>query len=240
MREAGRGGLGLCYGFCFRLDIVMNAAMHIKRHMLWASLLLISAVGAIAQKIPASQTRASRLQWDAEHGVELAQNDSVRVSNILAEGERASLIRAIAAKLRPQMADLQIRSEKQLLLVAANTRIKLVDLDGDGTPEVLAQSWGSDTCGAVGNCFFWVFQKTDSGYKTILNSGAQTFTVEETRTDGFRDLMLADHDSASEKTLYLYRFSSGRYRQTGCYDADWAPNPVEPMLKKPVIAPCKR
>ena len=186
--------------------------------------------------IPFAQ--AQSFHWDSKKSHELGRKDAVRFSKELSPADRAFLLRALAAKLRPMMTDLDIQSEKQLLDAAADTRIKLVDLDGDGEPEVIAQSWADGTCGAVGNCFFWVFKKTDSGYMAILNGGAQTFTVEDTTTNGFRNLTLGLHDSATESELFPYRFCGGRYRKLGCFNANWTKEIGGPILKKPIITPC--
>jgi len=54
----------------------------------------------------------------------------------------------------------------------------------------------------------WVFIKATDGYQLLLDTrnkegygGVELLTVEEARTKGFRDIVLAAHDSASEKTL---------------------------------------
>jgi hypothetical protein len=188
----------------------------------------------------ASCASAQGFHWDVRKSHELTRKNAVRFSKELSPADRSVLIRAITAKLRPEMDDLDIHSEKQLRSAAANTRIELVDLDGDGTPEVLAQSWGMETCGAVGNCLFWIFKKTDGIYKPILSDGAQVFAVEDTSTNGFRDVTLAVHDSASESHLFPYGFSNGRYRRLGCYEAEWFPKPDGPMLKTPIIKRCSK
>jgi hypothetical protein len=51
-----------------------------------------------------------------------------------------------------------------------------------------------------------------------LSFSADSFTIEPVTSFGYHDLLLADHDSASEKSLYLYRFRKGRYRLTACYN----------------------
>jgi hypothetical protein len=183
---------------------------------------------------------AQSFHWDSKKSHELVRKNAIRFSKELSPEDRSLLLHAIAARLHPGMADLDIQSEKQLLNAAADTRIELVDLDGDGKPEVIAQSWGDETCGATGNCSFWIFKKTDRSYKTILNGGAQVFAVEETSTNGFRDVTLGLHDSATESELFPYRFSGDRYRKRGCFDANWAKEVGGPILKKPIITPCPK
>ena len=126
--------------------------------------------------------------------------------------------------------------------MAAATRVKLVDLNGDGTPEIIAQGIG-DVCSPTGNCPFWVFQKVASGYKVVLEKGAvQSFTVQPTRSNGYFDLVLGMHGSATEQGLYLYQFGQGRYRSIACYYANWSyldDNGRVRELKEPRITPCR-
>jgi hypothetical protein len=187
--------------------------------------------------VATSCASAQSFHWDSEGSHELVRKNAIRFSKELSPGDRSLLLHAIAARLRP---NLDIHSEKQLLDAAADTRIELVDLDKDGKLEVIAQSWADETCGATGNCLFWIFKKTDRGYKTILNGGAQVFTVEETSTNGFRDITLGLHDSATRSELHPYRFGDGRYRKRGCFDANWVKEIGGPTLKKPIITPCSK
>lgn len=126
---------------------------------------------------------------------------------------------------------------------AADTRVRLVDLNGDGVPEVISQASG-DICSPTGNCPFWVFQKTGAKYRLILEKWAvQDFTVQPTQTNGYFDLVLGMHGSATEQGLFLYQFRDGRYRKAGCYDANWTylgKDGEYHDLKQPRITPCKK
>jgi hypothetical protein len=209
-------------------------------------LIATCTVASGQQPAPVAGTQKSAFHWKASEAKELGSEDRIKVSKSLDPAERSALIEAIAALLRPRMADLDIHTENELHSIVADTRIKFIDLNDDGIPEVIAQVWGVRAgCGATGNCPFWVFSKSDSGYKLILGKDGwvfQIFTVEPTVTNGFHDLVLGMHDSASEKTLYIYQFKNGRYRRGACYDADWAPMNAKGWheLKNPLITPCKR
>jgi len=171
---------------------------------------------------------------------------TIRNSPELTSPEESELIKKIAALVRPFIGDRQNTSERELRQLAANTRVELVDLDGDGAPEVIAQA--NDImlgCGATGNCAFWIFKKASTGYKLLLDTregdgigGAQLLTVEKTRTNGFSDLVLAAHDSAFEKTLVFYRYRNGSYHESACYDATWISTAGGKWreLKNPVIS----
>jgi len=181
----------------------------------------------------------SQVQRDAEHGTELSPRSSVGSSTVLSVRDREALLKAIEVKLRSGNADLDNSSQKELENSARAARVRLVDLNGDRVPEVIVQSMRAETCGAVGNCEFWVFKKTPAGYVSILDAGSQRFSVEESRSNGYLDLTLALHDSATQQQLNIYRFQRGRYRQMGCYEADWRPEINGPVLKHPTTTKCK-
>jgi hypothetical protein len=196
---------------------------------------------------PAQQPHAKtplRFHWSWEESQELTWRQALATSKEITAEERAALVDGLAEQLRAS-----IGTKSNLRALALKTRVKLVDLNGDGRPEVIAQPVGDEVCGATGNCFFWVFEKTASGYRLLLDAkdgdpkpGIQVFTIQPTRSQGFSDLVLGTHDSASERTLYLYRYHDGRYRQTDCYNADWwsTQGGSWHQLKQPEVTPCQR
>jgi hypothetical protein len=140
-------------------------------------------------------------------------------SRELSVAERRQLVHAIAEDIKTVM-----DAGANASALALKTRVKFIDLNGDGRPEVIAQPVGMESgCGATGNCPFWVFERISAGYKLILRSdgGFQVFTIEPTATNGFSDIILGTHDSASERTLYVFRYGQGRYRPWVCYNANW-------------------
>jgi len=95
----------------------------------------------------------------------------------------------------------------------------MADLDGDGIPEVIAQA--SDLqggCSATGNCPIWIFRKSATEYKLILDSQGQLTKILDARNEDFRDFLVSVHESTYEQTLLVYRFSGGAYRIRNCYD----------------------
>lgn len=49
---------------------------------------------------------------------------------------------------------------------------------------------------------------------------------------------MMQHSSASESKLTLYRYQDGKYVDSGCYTATFAP-PQDGKIRDPAIAPCK-
>jgi hypothetical protein len=96
-------------------------------------------------------------------------------------------------------------------------------------------------CSPTGNCPLWFFQRTPNGYKLLLDAIGQGFTLQKTAANGFTDLVVNMHDSATDQWLKVYRYARGRYLRVACYDADWAPleNGVVHQLEEPQITPSR-
>lgn len=176
--------------------------------------------------------------WDWRYSQELKADQSLRNAK-LTEQSRNAIARAIADQIRPMMADLEIESETELKKKALDTRITLIDLNSDGTPEVVAQ--GMVSCGATGNCPFWVLRKSEPGYEVLLEGEAQTFTIQGSSTNGFRDIVLSTHGSYSSGGLTNYQYQENAYKDVGCYYNEWTVLEGENVreLKEPRITPCR-
>jgi hypothetical protein len=191
-----------------------------------------------------AQSPANGFHWDW-HKVEKNDWESIGQSRNLSAQERAGLIKAVASQLRPFMSQMDIKSEQELQEVAARTRVKAVDLRGKGVRDFLAQQ--SDvgwSCSPTGNCESWVLRKNGDEYSVILHrSAAQAFTIQPTLSNGFHDLVLGQHASATEHGLTLYRFDGFKYRFVACYDANWeilGRDGEVHQLSEPRITPCSR
>ena len=122
-------------------------------------------------------------RWNWKDWQELWADQSLRKAK-LAGRQKKAIASAIADEIRLMMSDLEIQSEPELQKAALDTRVKMIDLNGDGVPEVVAQ--GMVNCGATGNCPFWVSRKARSGYELLLEGEAQTFTIQTSRVpEGF-------------------------------------------------------
>lgn len=137
------------------------------------------------------------------------------------------------------MADIEIETEAELKNKSMDTRIALIDLNGDGVPEVVAQAMVG--CGGTGNCPFWIFRKSTRCYDVVLEGCAQTFTVQPSTSNGFRDIVLSTHGSYSSGDLADYHYRDGAYKDEGCYAYDWTAREGGNVrrLKKPRIVPCR-
>jgi hypothetical protein len=171
--------------------------------------------------------------------------ESISQSKFLSATERAALISAVAAQIRSSMSDLNIKSDQQLREFAARTWIKVVDLGDNRHQEVLAQAADPSgfLCSPTGNCEVWIFRQLGDKYSVILNRGAvQNFTIQPTITNGFHDIVLGQHGSATEQGLKLFRFDGSAYRLAACYEARWEilEHGEAHGLDQPQITPCQK
>jgi hypothetical protein len=114
-------------------------------------------------------------------------------------------------------------------------RIVMVDLNGDGTPEVIAQGTDNDFCGHSGICGLFAFRREPDKYVPILEGTALTFTVKKTRTNSYRDIVAEYQYSANTIEYHLYRLNKVRYAETKC----WRSIGSEKLNSNLTIRPCK-
>ncbi len=191
-------------------------------------LLLIGAMSAQTQTASAP----AHLRWSEHLAHELDYKHTIATAKELSREERAELLAFVFNRFKHPVGahDAEMFediSDGQMRKLARDTRIESVDLDGNGTNEIIAQGNGLGPCGATGNCILLVLQQTPAGWRILLDTwaeisgGVERIRLLDTSTNGFRDIVLGDHDSASERTLFVYRYSNGRYRVTDCYDWGW-------------------
>ena len=198
--------------------------------------LFVLAVASLA--IAALADTSDNFSWNWRDWQELSARESLR-SSALSKQDKDAITAAIEDRLTEMMSDLEIESESQLRKAALDTRIKMIDLNGDGVPEVVAQ--GMADCSPTGNCSLWILQRKPEGYKVLLAAFGQTFTIQQTSTNGYRDVVVSMHGSATESGLTEYRYRGGRYREAGCYSAEWTVRENDGTireLKEPRITPC--
>jgi hypothetical protein len=182
---------------------------------------------------------AEDFQWDWRHAVALTAKQTLRHAKV-SSADRLAISKAIALALMPDMGGLGGRTEPELEDTALDTPVKLVDLNGDGTPEVIAQGTPEDGgCSPDGNCRFWVFQKSGDGYQPLIAlTSIQSFTIQQRRLNGFNDLVVKTQVSSAESTLKLLQYNDGRYQEVGCYEADWSAGGDGRTSKEPRLTPC--
>ena len=192
---------------------------------------MLFVVLSAAQRAP--NHRTPKFRWG--QGQPLDLHKTLADYNNVSTEDRTALLHAVAREFRdyPTPPSPMERAERTL--------VEFIDLNGDGVPEVMAQPIG-DNCGAAANCPLYVFQKTGTNYRVILEKGpAQYVTVQRTQTHGYLDVVVGMHRSATEEGLYVYQFNAGRYRRKHCYNeflTEIGKDGEEHELEKPRITPC--
>jgi hypothetical protein len=198
----------------------------------WIATLLLVVVVSTAQERPSRQPPGFRWNW--REAQELKADEQALATLKISASERAKLLKALVA---------QFKGSSEPAKRAARTRVKLIDLNADGVPEAVSQATDDEMCSPTGNCSFWIFQRGRAGYRLLLEKHAiQTFTIQRTQTNGFYDLVLGMHGSATQEELFVYQFRRGRYHRAACYDANWTylgKDGEYHHLREPRVTPCQ-
>jgi hypothetical protein len=189
----------------------------------------------LAQASPLPKARRE-FHWDWHQSQLLFQAPTLKDSK-LRSADSAELASMLEKEIRASMDVLGFQSESQVEEAAWGTHIKLINLSQNGGPQIVLQTDGF--CSGDGNCELTFRQKAPRGYRLLLDAIGQSFNIQKTKTNGFSDLVVNMHSSATDLWLKVYRYARGRYWRTACYDANWAPleNGVVHHLKEPRITP---
>ncbi len=179
-------------------------------------------------------------QWDWHKARELGATDSLRLSK-MRRSDRDGIARAVDEQLRSRAGDLGTGAGEEMNSAVLDSRIMMVDLDGEGTREAIVQGSGELAgCSATGNCPLWIFKKSGGKWRMLLWApSVQSFTIQPVRGKRFPDIVLAAHRSAFESELTLFRYSHGAFRASGCEEASWlGENDPGRQLKEPRLREC--
>jgi hypothetical protein len=209
--------------------------MRKKQAAIVSAVVLLFIRAACLPATGAQQQTVHKFQWHWRDSQELPTAQNLANANI-SHTDKSDIAAAIAARLKLNDDD---SSDRQLRNAALRTRVQFIDLNHDGTPEIIAQSMAD--CSPTGNCSIWVFQKQSHAYKLLLKGFGQTFTIQKTRTNGYNDIVLASHGSASDSGLTVFRYSESTYVDTSCYNASWRilQAGLYVDLKEPRLTPCQ-
>jgi hypothetical protein len=191
-------------------------------HVVFYFLLAIATLTQAQTGVRATTPSASRnFRWSEFSSHELGYDHILKKASDIAPIDKLKLASAILRQLKGDRTlddDLKDLTKAQLHELVENTRIELVDLNGDGRPEYIAQANGLGPCGGTGNCLFWIFRSTPTGVKVLLvSSRFEKIAIRSSTTGGYKDIVLGSHVSASERNLVWYKFRDGRYRKHACY-----------------------
>ena len=94
----------------------------------------------------------------------------------------------------------------------------LTDADGNGTKEIALRTG----CATVGNCEFWLFQKSGKSYKIILETYmVQRFRFLRNKTNRYFDLEATSHGSSRSGGMAIYKFDGNEYKIDKCFGYEY-------------------
>ena len=73
-------------------------------------------------------------------------------------------------------------------------------------------------CSPTGNCSIFVLRPTKDEYRVALEATGQIITATPARANGFRNIKVRMHGSATMSEIKIYRFNGIRYVRSGCYN----------------------
>jgi hypothetical protein len=109
-------------------------ARFLSRNLIICLVCLVTAVSA------QETSKAEGFHWDWRRAKELSRQDSISKSSDLSDVERASLIGAVLSQLSNFHSHLDSLGEQELQKDAADARIEMIDLGGDGRKEAIVQA----------------------------------------------------------------------------------------------------
>jgi hypothetical protein len=216
-----------------------------------AVLIAAFALAASCQTKPPTKVEAKQFHWSEGLAHELNYEHTIATANELSIPERNKLLAFMLNRFQnPSNAHdavmFEVFSDIQLRKLAADTRIEFVDLNGVGDKEIIVQGNGLGPCGATGNCIAMVLQITSTGWKTLLDTHAQfsrgfeKIRVLDTSTNGYRDIVVATHDSACERTALVLAYDDEHYRERECYQINGCTAGGTVRLPEPEIGTCAK
>lgn len=109
----------------------------------------------------------------------------------------------------------------------------------DGNELIVTDQSG---CSPTGNCSVFVLHPTKDQYRVVLEGIGQKLTATAARTNGFRNINLSMHGSATMREVKVYKFNGNRYLRAGCYNENFEMLDTTGKLgelEKPRITSCR-
>lgn len=204
---------------------------------IWRASSLTVCMVAVLATAGTAFAQAKRL---VPHLSELGPGDQIRSGRTpLSRTERSALKHITGRAIRACLRDPGLEDPTTVAGYLESLTVHRVLLNDAGLHGLVVQGWGDCMCGATGNCDFWLVEERPSGFEVLLHTmGIQSFAIEKARTNGYFDVVLGTHDSATETDLGLYHYTGTYYRRATCALMSYN-GPNWTVLKVPDITPQK-
>jgi hypothetical protein len=126
-------------------------------------------------------------------------------------GARAAISRILAERNEPNCRWI---GDDQESTPESYFRPQFIDLNNDRRREIILRATDSCECSATGNCSFWIVETQGATPRKLLVArDVQRWYVLRSRTNGFRDVVTATHNSAAESELTVYKYDGTSYQR---------------------------
>jgi hypothetical protein len=147
-----------------------------------------------------------------------------------------SEVNAIAAIMFKDHATDCLEEIKSVQAAVLRAKPRWADLSGRAGRELIVRAADPCNCSPTGNCLFWVLRKNGTGFDVLLETDlVNNYSVKNSRTNGYRDLMTASHGSAYQSGLTLYKFDGKEYKASECMNREYELQEDGSVAKKPTI-----
>ena len=151
----------------------------------------------------------------------------------ISQPSSAELPRAVRALLQPEIADCVTSTGKQMDEAIRATLTTLNRMNQSWTVE------GLGSClGGANNGPYWVFAQVRGMWREVLSATGQSLDPLHSRTNGWYDLELQQHSSATESVHIIYRFDGATYRSARCFVLTFPSDDDGKIASKPIQGPC--
>ena len=146
---------------------------------------------------------------------------------------------AINAAVRRWNAEFKSNATDENQPLTGDTSVETVHLGPSQEADLVVTD--PSYCSPTGNCAILILRPVKNQYRVVLDGIGQSHTVRRTRTNGFGDIELAMHGSATMSTIKVYKFNSSRYLRSSCLNEEFSVIDADgnvQELEKPRITPC--
>ena len=189
---------------------------------MWRPIVVLLWVCLVSSDAANSQARV-RDDWRyVGHGYDLEAHLTHSLQDApLNDKDRKQVYRLIDDKtIHDSYTEAKRDEERRVVLSSRVGFISLADRDGD---QMIVRG-PQQFCGANWNCSIYIFVRRPDGWQVALQTGGNTFIVEDGVSHGLHDLATYWHMSATEGGIAVYRFNGTKYQQIDCYSVKFDPN----------------
>jgi len=160
----------------------------------------------------------AQAKWSVPQLQELGPRDQVRSGKAaLSPAEKAALRDITGRAIRACLRDPGLEDPTTFGSYLESLTVKRVFLNEAGLHGLIVQGWGDCMCGATGNCDFWLIAEKPSGFDVVLQTiGIQSFQIQKTVSNGYFDVILGRHDSATWAFTTTRGATTGERRARSC------------------------